>query len=233
MALKSERFEMRLDEAILDRVDKWRAKQDEIPSRAEAMRRLIEIGLARAGSDVVSFSDGEKLLTIMMRDLYKHLKVNGDVDPDFMGEVLWGGHYWAPRWEMQGLFHDYADDPRDVRFVVDVLDMWTFIERGHQKLSAKDKARVEREAEPFGKHVRFAGFDGNDEAALLGIARFLIEKMKRFSLFRGRDFNSHAPTMGTYSRMLQVFEPMRASLVGKELDAGQIIAIMKAHFGPD
>jgi hypothetical protein len=228
MATKSERFEMRLDENILARVDKWRANQDDVPSRAEAMRRLVELGLMRSVSDTVRFSDGEKLLAIMMRDIYNHLKLKGEIDPDFVGEVIWGGHYWAPKWEMQGLFHDYEDDPQDVRFVVDVLDMWVFIERAYEKLSKKDKERVEKEADPFGKYVQFAGFDGNNESSCLGIARFLIEKMNRFSQFKGRELNSHAPTFAVYRRMLSVFEPMRAKLVGTELGANQLIQILKA-----
>ena len=229
MATKSERFEMRLDEDILARVDKWRAKQDDVPSRAEAMRRLVELGLMRSVSDTVRFSDGEKLLAIMLRDVYKHLKLKGEIDPDFVGEVIGGGHYWAPKWEMQGLFHDYEDDPQDVRFVVDVLDMWAFAERAYEKLSKKDKERVEKEADPFGKYVQFAGFDGNNESSFIGIARFLIDQMNRFSQFKGRDLNSHAPTLAAYRRMLSVFEPMRVSLVGTELDANQLIRILKAE----
>ena len=50
MAPKSERFEMRMDEDILTRVDKWRADQVDVPSRAEAMRRLIELGLPKTSS---------------------------------------------------------------------------------------------------------------------------------------------------------------------------------------
>jgi hypothetical protein len=43
--LKSERFEMLVDPAFLQRLDNWRRKQPDLPSRAEAIRRLVEIGL--------------------------------------------------------------------------------------------------------------------------------------------------------------------------------------------
>jgi uncharacterized protein len=233
MATKGERFEMRIDEDILGRVDSWRAKQADGPSRAEAMRRLLEAGLERSNTETVKFSDGEKLLAMMMRDVYKHLKVRGEIDPEFIGEVMWGGHYWAPRWEMHGLFHDHEDDPRDVRFVVNVLDMWTFMERAHEKLPAKEKVRVGKEAEPFGKYVQFAGFDGNNETAHVGIARFFIDQMKRFSKFKDRELNSHAPMIGSYRRMLQVFEPMRLHLVGVELSPDQLISILKSRMGAE
>jgi uncharacterized protein len=197
------------------------------------MRRLVERGLTKTATESVKFSDGEKLLAMMLRDIYKHLKlVRGEIDPEFISEVIFGGHYWAPRWEMQGLFHDHEDNPQDVSFVVDVLDMWDFIESGYAKLSKKDKDRLEKEAEPFGKHMQFMGFDGNNESTYRSIAQFLIEKMDRFSRFKKRELNSHMPTLSTYRRMLNVFEPMRAGLVGTGLDAAQLVAILKAQMFP-
>ena len=38
-------FQMRVSADFLKSVDKWRAKQDDTPSRAEAIRRLVELGL--------------------------------------------------------------------------------------------------------------------------------------------------------------------------------------------
>jgi uncharacterized protein len=46
MAPKTERFEMRLETTMIERVDTWRRKQEDLPSRAEAFRRLVELGLA-------------------------------------------------------------------------------------------------------------------------------------------------------------------------------------------
>ena len=43
---KTERFEMRLETTMIKRVDAWRRKQEDLPSRAEAFRRLIELGLS-------------------------------------------------------------------------------------------------------------------------------------------------------------------------------------------
>jgi hypothetical protein len=37
---------MRVSKEFLKSVDKWRAKQPDLPSRAEAIRRLVEMGLA-------------------------------------------------------------------------------------------------------------------------------------------------------------------------------------------
>jgi hypothetical protein len=43
---KSERLEMRVDETFLEKVDDWRRKEPDIPPRAEAVRRLVELGLS-------------------------------------------------------------------------------------------------------------------------------------------------------------------------------------------
>ena len=43
---KTERFELRLSSELLTRVDEWRRAQTDLPSRSEAVRRLMEIGLS-------------------------------------------------------------------------------------------------------------------------------------------------------------------------------------------
>lgn len=234
MLPKSERFEMRLDEDTLARVDRWRGEQPELPSRAEAMRRLVEGGLAKSSGSTATFTDGEKLLILMMRDLSKHLKLtDGDTDPEFLSKVIYGGHYWAPVWQLPGVFHGHADDPRDLRLTLDVLDMWDCIERGYGKLSKKDRDRIEKEAAPFGKHVRFLGFDGNNEAPLLGIALFLVNDMERFSRFKGRDLNAHMPTIAANTRMLDVFAAMRRKIPDADLGPTQIIGLLLARRPPE
>jgi metal-responsive CopG/Arc/MetJ family transcriptional regulator len=48
MERKSTRFEVRLSPELGDEIDDWRRKQQDIPSRAEAARRLIELSLKAA-----------------------------------------------------------------------------------------------------------------------------------------------------------------------------------------
>ena len=43
--IQSSPFQMRASPEFLKSVDKWRAKQEDKPSRAEAIRRLVELGL--------------------------------------------------------------------------------------------------------------------------------------------------------------------------------------------
>jgi uncharacterized protein YfbU (UPF0304 family) len=230
---KSERFEMRLDQATLDQIDQWRTQQDELPSRAEAIRRLLETGLTSKADRGPHFSDGERLIIAMLADMHPAQKTKSGLDPNFIQDVLYGGHFWAFRWEYSGLFHGHRDSDAVLTDVVNTLDMWSFIESGYAKLSKADKEQVAKEAEPFGKDPKFIGFDGNNETEHMGIARFLVEKLGRFSDLKGRDMNSHCPLLDAYRRMYRRFEPMRASLVGRELNASEIIVLLREKIHPD
>ena len=44
---KDSTLQMRVSKAFLKSIDEWRRKQDDLPSRSEAIRRLVEIGLRK------------------------------------------------------------------------------------------------------------------------------------------------------------------------------------------
>ena len=169
MQMKTERFEMRMDRETLKNLDAWRADQSDLPSRAEAVRRLID-----AGKGQVRISGGEELILRMLCDLYKHQEVSSRFDPEFITEAINHGYYWALNWKY-GLSEGPGAPPRIVSEVYDVLNMWSFIECGYAKLSPTDKERVESEAELFGRNVAFRGFDAKGERDHFGVARFLIK----------------------------------------------------------
>lgn len=50
MQAKNERVELRLDSQLLDHVDEWRSEQSDVPSRSEAMRRLLDMALSQTAS---------------------------------------------------------------------------------------------------------------------------------------------------------------------------------------
>jgi|SRR6185437_3396016 len=231
MTTKSERFELRLDESTLDAVDAWRAKQEDIPTRAEAFRRLVDIGL-RVPKNDMQFTSGELLITHMLADIYQQFKIRNGVDPDFVRDALFRGHYWALEWQYPGIFHGYKDDPRILPEVIDILDMWSFVEAGSRRLSKADIERVKKEAKPFGENIKFPGFDGNSEATYLGVANFLVQRMDRFSEFKDRDLNSHAPLLDNYRRMLPKFLPIRTTLTGRNLSATEITKILTEMIHP-
>lgn len=137
MPPKSERFEMRLDPTLMNRIDQWSAENGGL-SRAEAARELILHGLDRSNRHGVHFSDGEKMIVAMLSDLQKKPSER-EIDPEEVMSAIYGGHLWALKWDMQGLFHDHVDTPGALSLVVDTLDMWSFIEEAVEALSASER----------------------------------------------------------------------------------------------
>lgn len=230
MVPKSERFEMRLDPEIIDRVDNWRASQGDAPSRAEAIRRLVESGLEASSSRSLKLNNPERLMVWLLAEILKHQKGHQEQNTvNLLQEAIYGGHIWALEWELTGILHGHTDDKRALNLVVDTLDMWWFIERAYNGFSDEEKKRLEAEVGSFGKNPKFPGFDGNHEAEYLGIARFLVKQLKRFEDLDVGSFNSHMPSVDRYRRMIGLFEPMRKNLMGRGLNVEEVITLLKRH----
>lgn len=176
----------------------------------------------------MNFSNGEKLIIAMLADISKRVGGRPEIDPDFISDVISGGHYWALTWEYGSIFPDHQDEDHHVTDTVNTLDMWSFMEEGFEALSDDEKKQFAVDAAPYNK-VQFIGFDGNNEGEYRSIARLLIEKMDRFTRFAGRDLNSHSPSIERYRRMYRVFEPMRQNLgMGRQLSLKSLVELIKA-----
>jgi metal-responsive CopG/Arc/MetJ family transcriptional regulator len=61
MALdKSERLDLRVSAELLERIDAWRRRQNDNPSRVEAIRRLIDTALSEDRAGEASRQFGKK-----------------------------------------------------------------------------------------------------------------------------------------------------------------------------
>lgn len=131
----------------------------------------------------MAFNEFEKLSLIMLCDIYEKVGAS-EVDPSFVREAIMSGNSWAIEWEYPGIFP--TDNSEEiVSEVVDILDMWTFIED------------VTSES--------FDGFDGNNEGSHCSVARMLTEKMDRFTSFAGRT-NHGVHQLPGYRKMLTVYK---------------------------
>jgi len=129
------------------------------------------------------------MLILMMGDLYKKMEITrAEMDSDFPAQVIYGGHYWAPKWDMNGVVHGHTDEPDDPEHAINVLDMWSFMEEACERLSAEEKAFIVQELGPWATDVKFSGFDGNEESGQMQMASFLVEKMGRCRQCKGRGF---------------------------------------------
>jgi len=181
----------------------------------------------------MKLTDGEKLITIMLSDLYEKLGIDGEIDPKFIKSAIFSENIWAIGWKYPGLPFENDSTPEIVREVSDILDMWFVIEESYAALSPKDKKLIEKEAKPFGKEPKFKGFDGNNESDYMSVANFLTDDLERFQTFKDRMLNSHMPSVGTYCRMLNAFKPINSQSMGNLLNATQLIAVLKEKIHPE
>lgn len=177
-------------------------------------------------------TDGEKLIILMLTEVYEKLQIKGETEPDFLRSAIFNDHLWGIRWKYSGIPFEPTDDPPVVREVVDILDMWSFIEHAYANLNVQEQDRLKEAASPFGENPKFNGFDGNNESEQMSVAMFLVNQLGRFQEFKGRAFNCHHPSLASHRRMLAVFEPLRPSLGDSSLTADQLVSILKARRHP-
>lgn len=180
----------------------------------------------------MKLSDGEKLILAMLGDIYEHFEIEGNINHKLVNEAISSENTWGLAWEFQGIPFEDKEAPPIVNEVCNILDMWWLLETAYKKLSPEEKVRIENEVGILGKNVKFPGFDANNERHY-GIAQFLIKDLKRFDHFKDHYLNSHSELVDSYQRMLEVFSPIRNSLIDADLSADQIIEILKERIHPD
>jgi uncharacterized protein YfbU (UPF0304 family) len=98
--------------------------------------------------------------------------------------------------------------------VLDILNMYRSITFSWQRL---------HEDEELPKRLRFPGFDGNDETALMGYVQYFVIDLERFEeLTYGKEhpyFNSHSPMLEKYRKMLSVWKQYEFKLTEVQIDS--------------
>ena len=178
----------------------------------------------------MKLTNPEKLILLMLAELHDKVGVKDGTDTKLLTRAIYSDNTWALDWEMPGIVGDNLEpNPPEVTDVVNFLDMWLFIEEAYEKFDAPSREKVKTGAAPFGEHVTFTGFDGNNESRHMSIALFLVEDMGRFTRFKKRDLNSHHPSIEGLRRMLDVFENIRPTLVNRRLHADEVIQLLNAR----
>ena len=155
----------------------------------------------------MKFSEEQKLIVLMLCDVMKVLESKGNeisFDPSFIESAVCSGHSWG----IPMKYHLFKGEPlpKNVNEVFCILEMWRQIESAIFQLSSVEQEEIKKEY----PKTKFPGFDGNEESEQFNIAHFIIDNLKRFDEFKGRDLNTHYPIIGCYQRMLVVFEALGA-----------------------
>lgn len=104
------------------------------------------------------------------------------------------------------IFRDeHVMSSEDCTEVIDILAMFDALQHSYDALP--DKSTIED------WKINFVGFDGNNETAQMAFARFYSSYREgRFvGLRHVEDFNSHAPTLDRYRRMLRRWQKLGQS----------------------
>ncbi len=180
----------------------------------------------------MKLSDGEKLILLMLSDLYEKLGIVGEIDPEFIKRAIFDNQLWGINWKYSGIPFEETKDPDVVKEVVDILDMWQFIEGAYSRLTEEEKNKLAVDKEPLGKDPKFKGFDGNQETEYITAAMFLVNELDRFQIFKGRSFDSQPHSIGMHKRMLNAFKPIRRTLT-EPMSLEQLITVLREQIHPE
>lgn len=179
----------------------------------------------------MKFTDEQRLIVMMLADIQKSLNINQEFDPDFISRAAAWKHEFAIGWKHQSVF-DTTDTPDGFRFVIDVLDMFWFLENANGRLDATERADLDARLGWKTEGRLFDGFDGNNEPELRSYVRVAIDELNLFEeLKHGShdDYNSHSPREDRYRAMLDVFLPIRPELGDRRLNVDDLAAILSAR----
>jgi len=175
----------------------------------------------------MKLSDGEKLILVMLTDLYEKLGIDSGIDAKLVRAAVYSGNEWGLKQGLPGVFSDRTIDPSLVTEVGNILQMWWGLEEAYARLTPEEKKRVDKAIDPFS--VQFDGFDGNNESEHLSIAHFVINQLNQFGHFKGRAMNSHSPSLAPSRRMLSAYDSMLQQNDGRRMNGDDIIAVVNAR----
>ena len=164
----------------------------------------------REGSEegVAALSSGEKLILVMLSEIYKKLDIDDEIDAEIVKSSLFSGYEWAISWKYPEIFE--VDNPTYVDETTKILDMYRWIESGLDKLSDIDLERLKSDVKPFDEYLNFRGFDANNDKHY-GVLRHLIDVLDLYYEHKGKYLNTHSSaTLPRYRKMLSVCEALRA-----------------------
>lgn len=98
----------------------------------------------------------------------------------------------------QNIYEDELSE-QECQEVLDILSMYSFLTFAYKNL--KDTEGIDEHC------IKFDGFDGNNETIRMGYVRYFIKDLGRFQeLDSSGDFNSHAPRIHRYQKMLREWQ---------------------------
>jgi len=172
----------------------------------------------------------QKLIILMLADIAEKLGADAHFDPKLVAKAISYDSAWMLPFKYDMVLTE-EQTPPDVTFVINVLDMFDFLESSVEELPESEK--VEIAAAPGGSSLKFCGFDGNNEGSYMSIATHLTKDLDLFDRFKDRYLNSHCPRVGAYSRMYTTFDRIRPNIVLREMTKEEVMSVIAEAVHPD
>jgi uncharacterized protein YfbU (UPF0304 family) len=172
----------------------------------------------------MKFTDEQRLIVYMLSGVQQALKVQNELDPEFIQRVTARGDEWAILEKYPWLDQDGGDAPEFVVETRAILQAFRVVYRSLENLSEADLGRVQSGT---GRHVLvFDGFDGNNEADHYGAADLITKDAGRWPEFASLAVNSHHPTLHRYRVILDAVSEYQSANPGGLLSADQLIGVV-------
>lgn len=170
--MKIYRLELRVDQDLVDLIDKWRKNHSHLDmSRSEAIRTLI-----MQNAEDFHFTEQQRYMFLMQLVQLK----NSSADNSFLNkeqienliEAIISGHDWAIKEIMPAVTLSEPDKTADVKFVYDVLNMFSIL---------KYSISLLKDSSNSFDNLKFKGFDDNKEVNLYSICSYIQKNLKKYS----------------------------------------------------
>ena len=89
----------------------------------------------------MKITDGEKLILLMLSELYDAVEIDGEIDADFVRSAIFYDHTWSIPWKYPGIPFEGQETPDVVKEVLDI-SAYTKIHQ-HLRKDLKNRALVE------------------------------------------------------------------------------------------
>lgn len=150
----------------------------------------------------MSFSNGEKLILMMLADIMKANKTPSEIDPEFVQHAINSDQTWALAWKYSSLT---SNNPSVVDETCDILNMYRILKNNFDALPKDQQVSALKNARPFENYIEYQGFDFNNDTHA-SVVDMLVKHMDLYDEIDA-DLNSHSiATIDHYRQMLAKYK---------------------------
>lgn len=176
----------------------------------------------------MKMTDVERITLIRLHEILSILKPKEAKEHQTAIEILRDGYHEDLYEDAAGSCLSEPFSEKNQKFVYDVLDLYVSLGRSYGALSKQEKKKIDKAL------LRFPGFDGNNEAAHLAFAKFVVKKQGRWSDIDCKaGFNSDSPMLETYKIMLAEARKLKSDRSDWSADEISKVLEMRVHSSMD